>query len=131
VQIPTPKSVARAPIEWMPSLRGGMVPARRGCMNERAEELKKRTKRFAIDVLTFGRTLPHSDEARDIGRQLRRAATGMASNYRACCRGRSRAEFVAKLGIALEEADESAFWLEVIVEAGILGTPDYSTKPTS
>ena len=100
-----------------------MRPALLRCMNEKAEQLKKRTKQFAIDVLAFGRMLPPSDEARDIGRQLGRAATSVASNYRACCLGRSHAEFVAKLGIALEEADESAFWLEVIVEAGLSRVP--------
>ena len=88
-------------------------------MNPQAEELKQRTKRFALNVLAVVRTLPATDEARDVGGQLRRAATGAASNYRATCRSRSDAEFVAKIGNALEEADESGFWLEVIVEGRI------------
>jgi len=88
-------------------------------MNPQAEELKQRTKRFALNVLAFVRTLPATDEARDVGGQLRRAATGAASNYRATCRSRSNAEFVAKIGNALEEADESGFWLEVIAEGRI------------
>jgi four helix bundle protein len=93
-------------------------------MNEKTEELKQRTKAFALAVLRFRRTLPATDEARDIGRQLTRAATGVGSNYRAVCRARSDPEFVARLGVALEEADESAFWLEVITEDRISTTPD-------
>lgn len=88
-------------------------------MNEQAEALKKRTKQFALDVLTFVRTLPDTDEAKIIGRQLIRAGTGVGSNYRATCRSRSPTEFVARIGVALEEADESAFWLEIITEARI------------
>jgi four helix bundle protein len=81
-----------------------------------ADDLKKRTKQFALDTLAFSRTLPSTDEAKAVGRQLIRAATGVGSNYRATCRARSRAEFVARIGVALEEADASAFWLEIIVE---------------
>ena len=85
-------------------------------MNQQAEELKKRTKKFALDVMAFVRTLPKTDEARTIGGQLIRAATGVASNYRAACRSRSPVEFVARIGVPLEEADESALWLEIITE---------------
>ena len=81
-----------------------------------ADDLKKRTKRFALDTLAFARTLPSTDEARSVSRQLIRSATGVGSNYRATCRARSRAEFVARIGVALEEADEAAFWLEIIVD---------------
>jgi four helix bundle protein len=81
-----------------------------------ADDLKKRTKRFALDTLAFARTLPSTDEARSVSRQLIRSATGVGSNYRATCRARSRAEFVATIGVALEEADEAAFWLEIIVD---------------
>jgi four helix bundle protein len=88
-------------------------------VNPKADQLKARTKAFALAVLAFRRTLPATDEARDVGRQLSRAATGVAANYRAVCRSRSDAEFVARLGIALEEADESAFWLEVVTEGRI------------
>jgi len=88
-------------------------------MNEKAEALKKRTKRFALDVLAFVRTLPGTDEAKIIARQLIRSATGVGANYRATCRSRSKAEFVARIGVALEEADESAFWLEIITEGRI------------
>ena len=88
-------------------------------MNPKSEQLKKRTKTFAIDVIAFVRRLPGSDETRDIGRQLLRSGTGVGSNYRAACRARSRAEFVARIGVALEEADESGFWLEVLTESGL------------
>jgi four helix bundle protein len=84
-------------------------------MNEQAAELKARTKKFALDVVRFVRLLPAADEGRHVGRQLR-AASGVGANYRAVCRARSRAEFVAKVGVALEEADESTFWLEIMVE---------------
>lgn len=93
-------------------------------MNRKAEELKTRTKRFALDVLAFRRTLPDTDDARDIGRQLSRAATGVASNYRSSCRARSRAEFAARIAVALEEADEALFWLEVITEDGLSRTTE-------
>ncbi len=86
-------------------------------VNPEAEALKARTKRFALDILAFVRTLPADDECRDIGGQLRRSGTGVGANYRATCRARSRAEFVSRINVALEEADESAFWLEVIAES--------------
>jgi four helix bundle protein len=88
-------------------------------MNPKADDMKKRTKQFALDVLAFARSLPETDEARDIGRQLRRSGTSVGSNYRAVCRARSDEEFIARAGVALEEADESAFWLEIIDEGKI------------
>ena len=84
--------------------------------NPKADELKARTKRFALAVLSFTRTLPPTDQASDVGRQLSRAATGVAANYRAACRSRSDAEFAARIGVVLEEADEAAFWFEVVIE---------------
>jgi four helix bundle protein len=81
------------------------------------EELRQRTRRFAVGVIRFCRTLPRTDEAKIVGRQLLRSGTGVGSNYRAACRPRSDADFIAKLGTAIEEADETAFWLEVLVEA--------------
>jgi len=89
-------------------------------MDNQAVQLKDRTKRFAVQVITMFRTLPRTDEARILGRQLLRAATSVAANYRAVCRARSRAEFVAKLGVVVEEADETVFWLEVLVESGVI-----------
>jgi four helix bundle protein len=94
------------------------------CMpNPKADQLKDRTKRFALDVLAFRRTLPNTDDGADIGRQLSRSATGVAANYRAACRSRSDAEFVARVGVVLEEADESAFWMEVVTESGLSRQP--------
>jgi four helix bundle protein len=84
--------------------------------NAKADELKARTKRFALEILSFRRTLPATTDAADIGRQLSRAATAVAANYRAACRSRSDAEFAARIGVVLEEADESAFWLEIVTE---------------
>ena len=89
-------------------------------MNEKTEALKARTKKFALDVLALARSLPATDEARSVGRQLIRAGTGVGANYRAVCRSRSDPEFVARIGVALEEADESAFWLEIITETGMV-----------
>ncbi len=85
-----------------------------------ADDLKKRTKRFALRILKLVSALPNTVQGRTVGGQLARAGTSVGSNYRAACRGRSRAEFVAKLGIVIEEADESGFWLELIIEAGLL-----------
>ena len=85
-----------------------------------AEELKQRTKLFALRVLKLVAALPNSIQGRAIGGQLVRSGTSVASNYRAACRGRSTAEFIAKLGIVEEEADESAFWLELIIEGAVL-----------
>src|SRR3982074_1013925 len=64
--------------------------------------------------------LPKNTKGRVLGRQLARSATSVGANYRAACRGRSKAEFIAKLGIVEEEADESAYWMELIVEGGFL-----------
>ncbi|HJT66217.1 MAG TPA: four helix bundle protein [Pyrinomonadaceae bacterium] len=64
--------------------------------------------------------LPNNIQGRAVGGQLVRSGTSVASNYRAACRGRSKAEFIAKLGIVEEEADESAFWLELIIEGSLL-----------
>jgi four helix bundle protein len=85
-----------------------------------ADELKKRTKQFALRVLKLAAALPGTIEGRMIRGQLVRAGTSEGANYRAACRGRSRAEFIAKLGVVEEEADESAFWLELIIEGAFL-----------
>ncbi len=84
-----------------------------------ANELKKRTKLFALRILKLA-ALPPSIEGKTIKGQLVRAGTSVGANYRAACRGRSRAEFIAKIGVVEEEADESAFWLELIIETGLL-----------
>ena len=85
-----------------------------------ADELKKRTKQFALRILKIVAALPNTVAGRAIGGQLVRAGTSVGANYRAACRGRSKAEFVAKMGIAEEEADESAYWMEVIIEGELL-----------
>ena len=86
----------------------------------KADDFKKRTKQFALRILKLVAALPNTVEGRAIANQLVRAGTAVAANYRAACRGRSKAEFIAKLGIVEEEADESAFWLELIIEGGLL-----------
>lgn len=85
-----------------------------------AEELKQRTKHFALRILKLVSALPNNLQGKTVGGQLVRAGTSVGADYRAACRGRSRAEFIAKLGIVEEEADESAFWLELIIESGLL-----------
>ena len=88
-------------------------------MKER--ELKSRTKNFAKQIISLCRKLPNNREGRLIGNQLFRSGTSVAANYRAACLGRSKAEFISKLSIVLEEADESLFWLELIDEMDISG----------
>jgi len=84
------------------------------------EELRNRTKQFAIRIVRLFRLLPKTDEARTIGRQLLRSGTSVAANYRAVCRARSKAEFIAKIGVVVEETDETVFWLELLVDTGIV-----------
>ena len=84
------------------------------------EDLKARTKKFAIDVIRFAKTaIPEGHVNRERASQLTSAATSSAAGYRAACRARSRADFVYKLGNAIEETDEAAFWLEVLTESDI------------
>jgi len=83
-----------------------------------ADLLKDRTKRFALQVIRLCRALPRTQESSIITRQLLRSATSVGANYRAVCRARSTADFVSKLGIVLEEADETLFWIELLVESG-------------
>lgn len=84
------------------------------------DDLKKRTKRFALRILKLVAALPRTIAGRTIGNQLARSGTSVPANYRAACRARSKAEFISKLGIVEEEADESAFWLEMIIEGELL-----------
>ncbi len=83
------------------------------------EQLKARTKLFALRVIKLTEALPQQQSGRVIGNQLMRSGTSVGANYRSACRGRSKAEFISKLGIALEEADESAYWLELIIESNL------------
>jgi four helix bundle protein len=83
-------------------------------MNQ-AAELKQRTKRLALRIVVLFRSLPKTAEAQIIGRQVLRSGTSVAANYRAVCRARSKAEFIAKTGLVVEEMDETVFWLELLV----------------
>jgi four helix bundle protein len=85
-----------------------------------SKELKDRTKRFAVNIIVLCRELPPTLDGRRIGQQLIDSGTSVAANYRSACRARSRAEFVAKLGVVLEESDESLFWLELMVDAKLV-----------
>ena len=85
-------------------------------MDHVAEELKERTKRFAVSVLELTETFPQTPAGQAVARQLARAGTGVAGNYRSACRTRSHKEFTARLGIVLEEVDETELWLEVAAE---------------
>lgn len=84
------------------------------------DKLKKRTKHFGLDVIKATNLLPKNSLGLVVGKQLIRSATSVGANYRAVCRARSRADFIAKLGIVEEEIDESAYWLELIVESKLL-----------
>jgi four helix bundle protein len=86
----------------------------------KSDELKKRTKDFALRIYALVNALPDTVAGRTIAVQLFKAGTSVAANYRATCRGRSKAEFKSKLHIVLEEIDESQFWLEFIIDAKIL-----------
>ncbi len=88
------------------------------------QEMKDRTKEFAKGVLALVVALPRCVSARVIANQLGRSGTSVAANYRAACRARSRAEFIAKLGVVLEEADESELWLELLAECNLID-PNY------
>lgn len=83
-------------------------------------ELKKRTKDFALRILKLVAALPKTVAGRTIGGQLARSGTSVPANYRAACRARSKAEFISRLGVVEEEADESALWLELIMEGGLM-----------
>jgi four helix bundle protein len=87
---------------------------------DKATELKGRTKSFAIRIVNLFRSLPHSPDAQTLGKQLLRSGTSVAANYRAVCRARSQAEFISRMGIVVEEADETVLWLELLGETGII-----------
>ena len=84
-------------------------------------ELKARTKTFALRIIKLTKAIPKNDDAaRAITKQIVRSGTSVAANYRASCRARSPAEFIAKIGIVEEESDETALWLELLIESGIM-----------
>ena len=80
------------------------------------DELKKRSKEFALRIINLVETFPNTFLGRHVGGQLVRSGTSVPANYRAACRARSNADFIAKMGIVEEEADESAFWIEFAVD---------------
>jgi len=84
------------------------------------EDFKNRTKAFALRVIRLTESLPKNQTANVIGKQLLRCGTSVGANYRAACRARSTPEFIAKMGIVEEECDESMYWMELIVEAGLM-----------
>ncbi len=86
----------------------------------KSDELQLRTKQFALRIIRLCRTLPRGLDAWAIGRQLIRSGTAVAANYRAACRSRSPEEFASRMAVVLEEADESAFWLELLADAEIV-----------
>ena len=83
------------------------------------EDMKRRTNRFGLRVIELVEDLPRGKTASTIGYQLIRSATSVGANYRAACRGRSKPDFISKIGITIEEADESLYWMELLVESGI------------
>jgi four helix bundle protein len=91
-----------------------------------AEGLRRRTKAFAFDVLELCRRLPKTEEARIVGKQLLRAGMSVGANYRAVSRARSNAEFISKISVVIEEADETIFWLETLSEKDIAPGPETS-----
>lgn len=90
-------------------------------------DLIVRTKRFALRVMNLVDALPNTVKGRVLADQIMRSGTSVAANYRAACRGRSKAEFIAKIGIVIEEADETVLWLELIAEGNVL--PEKQIKP--
>lgn len=85
-----------------------------------AEVMKRRTKAFALRIIKLVQSMPKTTEGRALAQQIVKSGTSVGANYRSACRARSRAEFAAKLGISLEEADETAWWLELIIEAEVM-----------
>jgi four helix bundle protein len=94
-------------------------------MTDKGKDLKLRTKKFSVDIIRNVKAMPEGNFKFTIGKQLIRCGTSVGANYRSACRGRSKAEFNAKLGICEEESDESMFWLEIIME-----TKDYNPIET-
>jgi four helix bundle protein len=84
------------------------------------EELKARTQAFSLRIIRLVGTLPHNPTAGVIGRQLLRSGTSVGANYRSACRARSRADFSAKMAIVEEEADETLYWLKLLVKSGTI-----------
>jgi len=84
------------------------------------EEMKIRTKKFALRVIRLIESLPKGRTADVIGRQLLRCGTSVGANYRSACRARSRADFISKMGVVEEETDESLYWMQMVIDAELL-----------
>src|SRR6266498_868575 len=85
-----------------------------------AEDLKKRTKKFGLQVIELTDSLPSKRNANVIGNQLLRSGTSVGANYRSACRARSKPDFISKASISIEEADESLYWMELLIESGLV-----------
>jgi four helix bundle protein len=90
-------------------------------------EMKRRTKSFAIKIVRLFETLPQKGPANVIGRQVLRSGTAVGANYRSACRAKSIADFISKMGIVEEEIDETLYWLELLIECGILKQNELET----
>lgn len=90
-------------------------------------DLKDRTQNFALRVIRLTRALPNSQEGWVLGKQVLRSGTSVGANYRSCQRGKSKADFIAKLAVAEEEADETCYWLELIIAAELV--PSRQVEP--
>ena len=91
-------------------------------MSSQSEQLRDRTKAFALRVLRLFRSLPYRTDCQVLGKQLLRGSTSVAANYRAAYRARTKVEFIAKMGVVAEEADEAILWLALLTESGIVST---------
>ena len=95
-------------------------------MGPRERDLRERTKAFALRTIRMFSRLPKTTEARVLGKQVLRSGTSIGANYREAFRGRTRAEFIAKCGDCLREIEETAYWLELLVESGIVAADKLS-----
>ena len=89
-------------------------------MDKRTEQLRARTKDFALRIISLFRALPETKEAQVIGNQLLRCGTAVGAKYRSACHARSRADFISRIGVVIEEADQSVFWLELLADLNIV-----------
>ncbi|MBA4137564.1 MAG: four helix bundle protein [Opitutus sp.] len=92
-------------------------------MKDEKQDLRERTKAFALRIISLFSALPRSEVALVLGRQVLRSGTSVGANYREACRARSNAEFIAKIGDSLKELDETSYWLELLEDAGIVPAP--------
>jgi four helix bundle protein len=90
------------------------------------DEMKLRTKQYALRIIKLVEKLPKTKTSEVIGRQLLRSGTSVGANYRSACRAKSRADFISKMGIVEEEADESIYWMELLVETGLINLGEIS-----